>query len=230
MVISVGDAGTRRRARRRVAQDAPEDGLVPAATARPRRWAHLHGPVGTMPDPMPPLSLVLAHGASGNATSMRQHVDGLRTRGISARAIDLPKSSAERAVAVFADQIARERGAHVVIGGHSYGGRVASMLASRQSVGGLVLLSYPVHRPGHPEELRVDHWPSIGCPVLLLSGESDPFARINVLRDQVSLLRDASLHTYPGIGHGLALVLDDALDRVAEFMRSLSGAAALPGS
>jgi predicted alpha/beta-hydrolase family hydrolase len=85
----------------------------------------------------------------------------------------------------------------------------------------LILLSYPLHRPGHPEELRVEHWPQIACPVLLLSGESDPFARVDLLRANVSLLRDARLVTYPGVQHGLAPVLDDAMNQVAEFVRGL---------
>jgi predicted alpha/beta-hydrolase family hydrolase len=95
------------------------------------------------------------------------------------------------------------------------------MLAADVPVRGLVLLSYPLHRPGHPEDLRVEHWPRIACPVLLLSGESDPFARVELLREKVSLLRSAKLHTYPGVQHGLSPVLDDALDRIAEFVRSL---------
>jgi predicted alpha/beta-hydrolase family hydrolase len=152
---------------------------------------------------------------------MRPHVDGLRKRGIDAEAIDLPKGKAERAVPVFAARVGEGALASTVIGGHSYGGRVASLLAASQPPLGLVLLSYPLHRPGHPEELRVEHWPQITCPVLLLSGESDPFARTDLLRANVSLLRDARLVTYPGVQHGLGPVLDDALDHVAEFVRGL---------
>jgi predicted alpha/beta-hydrolase family hydrolase len=109
----------------------------------------------------------------------------------------------------------------VVVGGHSYGGRVASMLAAEQPVAGLVLLSYPLHRPGRPEDLRTEHWHRIGCPVLLLSGESDPFARIDLLRAAMPLLGDARLVTYPRTGHGLSAVLDDALDHVAAFVANL---------
>ena len=53
--------------------------------------------------------------------------------------------------------------------------------------------------------------------MLLLSGESDPFAEIGLLRGAVERLPDATLVTYPGVGHGLGGVLDDALDRVASF-------------
>jgi hypothetical protein len=151
---------------------------------------------------------------------MRPHVEGLRARGVEAEAIDLPKSRAERAVAVLAAAAAPHLPG-VVVGGHSYGGRVASMLAAEEGVAGLVLLSYPLHRPGHPEDLRVEHWPRITCPVLLLSGESDPFARVDLLAASVPLLPRATLHTYPGVQHGLGPVLDDALDRIASFVRGL---------
>jgi uncharacterized protein len=165
----------------------------------------------------------LAHGASGNAASMRPHVEGLRKRGIEARAIQLPVGKAEKAVAVYLRQVTDISAE--VIGGHSYGGRVASLLAAETSPLGLVLLSYPLHRPGNPElESRIPHWAKISCPVLLLSGESDPFARIDLLREGVKHLSKAELVTYPRVGHGLGPVLDDALDRVAAFAQSLSAA------
>jgi predicted alpha/beta-hydrolase family hydrolase len=164
--------------------------------------------------------VILGHGASGTAASMRPHVEGLRARGVEAEAIDLPKGNAERAVTTLAARVAQQ-GPGTVVGGHSYGGRVASMLAAREPVAGLILLSYPLHRPGHPEALRTEHWPQIRCPVLLLSGESDPFARIDLLREAVPLLHDARLITYPRVGHGLGPVLDDALDHIATFVTAL---------
>lgn len=164
----------------------------------------------------------LAHGASGSAATMRPHVDGLRARGLEARAVGLPVGRAERAVEVYRGQV--EGIASAVIGGHSYGGRVASLLAAEEAPRALVLLSYPLHRPGHPEwEARSAHWSRINCPVLLLSGESDPFARIDLLHDAVDALTDGQLVTYPRVGHGLTPVLDDALDRIAEFIRAVPG-------
>lgn len=59
----------------------------------------------------------------------------------------------------------------------------------------------------------------IACPVLLLSGEADPFARIGLLREAVTRLPDARLVTWPRLGHGLGPVLDEALDLVADFLR-----------
>ncbi|MBV9101832.1 MAG: alpha/beta hydrolase [Candidatus Dormibacteraeota bacterium] len=165
--------------------------------------------------------LLLAHGASGTAASMRPHVDGLRLRGIGARAITLPKGNAERAVPVFARLLAAAPPGSST-GGHSYGGRVASMLAASGDAptpAALVLLSYPLHRPGHPDDLRTEHWSRITCPTLLLSGDADPFARAALLRDAARLIPRAELHTYPRVGHGLAPVLDDALDRIARFLR-----------
>ena len=165
----------------------------------------------------------LAHGASGNAASMQPYVDGLRERGLEGRAISVPTGKPERAVAAYRSQVPNIAGD--IIGGHSYGGRMASILAADEQPAGLVLLSYPLHRPGHPEwETRIPHWPGIGCPVLLLSGESDPFARLDLLREAVKRLREAELVTYPHVGHGLAPVLDDALDRIARFARSLIAA------
>jgi predicted alpha/beta-hydrolase family hydrolase len=167
--------------------------------------------------------ILLGHGASGGSTTMKPYVEGLRRRGAEAGTVPatgkLPMR-AEKAADVFLAMLVEHPGA--IIGGHSYGGRVASMVAASDGVRGLVLLSYPLHRPGRREDLRTEHWPSIKCPVLLLSGESDPFARVDLLRESVKLLARAELVTYPGVGHGLARsaqALDDALDRIAQFSR-----------
>ena len=111
----------------------------------------------------------------------------------------------------------------VVVGGHSYGGRVASLAAAEHDYAGLVCFSYPLHRPGHPEgtDDRIAHWPQIACPVLLLSGEADPFARLELLRADVSRLPHGELVTYPRLGHTLKPVLEEVLDRTARFVRSL---------
>ncbi len=176
--------------------------------------------------------IYLGHGASGNAASMKPYVDGLAARGVEAASVPaagrLP-TRAEKAAEIFRDLLRDRPGS--IIGGHSYGGRVASMVAaeadgsSAAAPGGLVLFSYPLHRPGHPEELRTAHWPSITCPVLLLSGESDPFARIDLLRTAIDLLPTAELVTYPHAGHGLSRdpkLFGDALDRVVAFALRLS--------
>jgi predicted alpha/beta-hydrolase family hydrolase len=148
---------------------------------------------------------------------MRPYVKALEKRQLKASAIDLPVGKAERALPVFLQKVP----AGAIAGGHSYGGRVASMAATEVHYAALVLLSYPLHRPGHPEDLRTEHWPTIDCPVLLLSGESDPFAKVDLLRASVRLLPHAQLVTFPGVGHGLLPVIDAAMDRVAEFVRGL---------
>jgi predicted alpha/beta-hydrolase family hydrolase len=151
---------------------------------------------------------------------MTPFVEGLRSRGVDAQAIDLPKRKAEDAVPAFLDIVPSEP--NVVVGGHSYGGRVASLAAARPDApyAALVLFSYPLHPPGQPErtDARISHWPDIRCPVLLLSGESDPFARIELLRANVGKLPHAELVTYPRLGHTLKPVLGDVLDRVAVFL------------
>jgi predicted alpha/beta-hydrolase family hydrolase len=153
---------------------------------------------------------------------MKPYVVGFTRRGINALAVDLPKGSAEKAVPIFIKTSGR--GHEVVGGGQSFGGRVASMAAIEADFGGLVLFSYPLHRPGHTEELRTAHLPSIRCPTLFLSGDRDPFARIDLLREAVKLVPNARLEIFKGQGHGLLAVLDQALDVAAEFTFSLADA------
>ena len=121
--------------------------------------------------------------------------------------------------------------ARLVVGGHSYGGRVASLLAAgvnvpaagRPGIAGVVCFSYPLHLPGRPEKgLRTEHWPSIAEPMLILEGESDPFARIELLRGAMPLLARGSLVTWPGLGHGLVPVLDEALDALVAWLDAQS--------
>lgn len=168
------------------------------------------------------MRVVLGHGASGTAATMQPWVDGLRARGIDARAVDLRRGKAEDAVAGF-EAIVPD-GPDVVVGGQSFGGRVASLSAARRTYAGLVCLSYPLHRPGAPETAteRTAHWPAIRCPALLLSGTSDPFARIDLLRAHLPALPRAELVEYARLGHGLTAVRDDVLDRIAAFVDGLA--------
>jgi len=161
---------------------------------------------------------------------MTPFVVGLRARGVDASAIDLPKRRAEDAVPAF--HLVVPSTPDVVVGGHSYGGRVASLAAAEPGApyAALVLFSYPLHPPGQPDrtEARIAHWPAIRCPVLLLSGESDPFARIELLRANVARLPEAELITYPRLGHTLKPVLEDVLDRVAAFVTAAGRSGARP--
>jgi predicted alpha/beta-hydrolase family hydrolase len=174
-----------------------------------------------MPQEIVGPQIYLAHGASGNAASMGPHVAGLRKRGCEAHAVELPVGLAEKAVDRYRDQVPDLAGA--IIGGQSYGGRVATLLAAEESPRGLVLLCFPLHRPGQPDgTTRIAHFRRIKCPALFLSGEADPFARLDLLRAAVNTLPDARLVTYPRLGHSLRPVLDDALDRIADFAQTLS--------
>jgi len=170
------------------------------------------------------LHVYLGHGASGTAASMAPHVEGLRARGIDATAVDLPKRRAEDAVPVWREAVPDLP--TVAVGGQSYGGRVASLAAAQADApyAALVLFSYPLHPPGSLDRTaaRIAHWPAIRCPVLLLSGEADPFARIALLRTVVGQLHDAELVTYPRLGHTLQPVLDDVLDRTAAFLQRVA--------
>ncbi|HXN91592.1 MAG TPA: alpha/beta family hydrolase [Candidatus Sulfotelmatobacter sp.] len=147
---------------------------------------------------------------------MKPYVVGFKRRGIDAIAVDLPRGGAEKAVPVFIKTSGR--GHDVIGGGQSFGGRVASMAAIEADFGGLVLFSYPLHRPGFRDQLRTDHWPLIKCPVLFMSGDRDPFANIDLLREKVKLIRGARLEIFKGQGHGLLAVLDQALDVATDFI------------
>ncbi len=64
----------------------------------------------------------------------------------------------------------------LVLGGRSMGGRMCSLaVAEGLPAAGLVLICYPLHPPGKPEKLRVDHFPQLDLPCLFLSGTKDPF-------------------------------------------------------
>jgi pimeloyl-ACP methyl ester carboxylesterase len=165
--------------------------------------------------------ILLAPGASGNPKQLAPHAAGLRERGYKVDIVGLPKGTAERAMPLYRDAIGDDP-LDVVTGGQSFGGRVASLLAAESPPAALVLFAYPLHAPGRHEawDERTRHWPQITNPVLLLSGESDPFARIDLLRTAVGRLSNGKLVTYAGVGHGVDAVLDEALDEVDVFLRA----------
>lgn len=165
--------------------------------------------------------ILLAPGASGNPKQLAPHAAALRDRGFEVEIVSLPKGPAERAMPIYREAIGPDPSV-TVTGGQSFGGRVASLLAAESMPRALVLFAYPLHAPGRHDAWRerTAHWPRIACPVLLLSGESDPFAKIDLLREAVGQLRGATLVTYPGIGHGVGPVVERAMDEVAAFLRS----------
>lgn len=165
--------------------------------------------------------IVLAPGASGSIEQLARHAAGLERRGYSVERIALPRGQAERAVPAYQAALGPDPGT-TVTGGQSFGGRVASLLAVDLPPAALVMFAYPLHAPGRYDTWvqRTKHWPRISCPVLLLSGDSDPLARIDLLRRAVPQLPNAKLVTYPGVGHGITPVLEAALDEVNAFIRA----------
>jgi predicted alpha/beta-hydrolase family hydrolase len=166
------------------------------------------------------MRVVLGPGAMARADSLAGHVAGLRARGVAAEAIDLPTGRAERAAPVFAALAAPG----VVAGGHSFGGRAASLAAAEPGVelAGLLVFSFPLS--GRADE-RTAHFPRIRCPVLVLNGEADELSPFDVLREKVALLPDGRLVGFPGQGHTLDRgALEEALDIAARFVSSLEDA------
>jgi uncharacterized protein len=79
--------------------------------------------------------------------------------------------------------------AHVVLGGRSMGGRMCSMaVAEGLPAAGLVLMCYPLHPPGRPENLRTAHLPDLSVPCLFLCGDRDPFGTPDELSDAIDLI------------------------------------------
>ena len=77
---------------------------------------------------------------------------------------------------------------HLVIGGKSMGGRIASLIADEAAVAGLICLGYPFHPTGKPDQLRIAHLQHIKTPTLIVQGERDPFGS----RAEVSAYKLAS--------------------------------------
>jgi len=83
---------------------------------------------------------------------------------------------------------------HVIIGGKSMGGRVASYIAGdTPSVSGLVFLGYPLHPPGKPDQLRDQHLYGLKLPMLFISGTKDTFAERPLLEEVVGKIGDNAI-------------------------------------
>lgn len=109
-------------------------------------------------------------------------------------------------MAAFADRLGCDP-SELVIGGRSFGGRMCSMLAAGtdgppEPVAGLVLLSYPLHPPGKPDSLRVEHFADIDVPVLFVSGDRDPFGSPEEIQRHASVIAaPVSFAWIAGEGH-----------------------------
>jgi len=94
----------------------------------------------------------------------------------------------------------------VGLGGQSYGGRQATMLAAEMPglVETLLLFSYPLHPPGKPERLRTEHFPRLRVPCVFVHGSADPFGSVAELRSAIELIPAATaLIAVEGAGHDL---------------------------
>lgn len=149
--------------------------------------------------------VVLTHGAGGNRDSplLEQVCNEWARRGWLAVRYNLPyrrrrasgppsgSAAADRAGIVEAITLCRSLAdGPLVAGGHSYGGRLTSMVvaAGQAPVDVLTLFSYPVHPPGKPERARTEHLPSIAVPTVFTYGTSDPFGTPAEVRDAAALV------------------------------------------
>jgi predicted alpha/beta-hydrolase family hydrolase len=92
------------------------------------------------------------------------------------------------------------------LGGQSYGGRQASILASEDTglADRLLLLSYPLHAPGKPDKLRTAHFPQLQTPALFVHGTRDPFATTEEMQSAITLIpAPVQLLEVEGAGHDL---------------------------
>jgi predicted alpha/beta-hydrolase family hydrolase len=105
-----------------------------------------------------------------------------------------------------ASALRRIAGGRLFVGGHSYGGRQASMLAAADSTvaDGLLLLSYPLHPPRKPSQMRTAHFPQLSTPAAFAHGSRDPFGTLEEMRAALPLIpAPTSLLEIEGTGHDL---------------------------
>jgi uncharacterized protein len=188
-----------------------DDSLNPAVRG------FLHSPENPTGD-----ALVLTHGAGSNCTSalLVALSETFAARGYEVLRCDLPFRQERRTGPPFPFKAERDRaGLHnavsslrmkitgrIFLGGHSYGGRQATMLcaAEPELVSGLLLLSYPLHPPNKPEQLRTQHFPDLNTPALFVHGTRDPFGTVEEMSKALRLIpAKTELMTVEGAGHDL---------------------------
>ena len=176
----------------------------------------LHRPAGAED------GLVLAHGAGSdcNAPLLVAAAQAFAAAGYCVLRIDLPfrqcrpsgpppRGSAAADRDGLRQAVAAMRGmasGRLVLGGHSYGGRQASLLAAEDPgiTDALLLLSYPLHPPKRPQQLRSEHFPRLTLPVVFVHGSSDGFATPDELAAAAALIPGRTrLLPVAGAGHDL---------------------------
>ncbi|UWZ83085.1 alpha/beta hydrolase family protein [Occallatibacter riparius] len=178
---------------------------------------YLHRP----PDPAADC-LILTHGAGVNcqAPLLVALADAFCAAGITVLRCDLPfrqarpsgpppRGAAERdqgGLRAAVEAMRRMNPRHVFLGGHSYGGRQASILAASDPriADALLLLSYPLHPPKQPAQLRTAHFPSLQVPALFVHGVRDGFATSAEMESALSLIpARTEILSVVGAGHEL---------------------------
>jgi predicted alpha/beta-hydrolase family hydrolase len=193
-------------------------------------------------------TIVLTHGAGGNAKSalLIALAEKFAAQGFNVLRCDLPfrqkrpygpprpgDAALDRDGLKNAVGTVRKLGlGRVFLGGQSYGGRQAAMLCadSPDLVGGLVLLSYPLHAPGKPDQPRIQHLPKLQVPCLFVHGTRDPFGSIEEIQSAVKLIPGRTeLLGVEGAGHDLGYKGKaknvELPDRVAGAFQTLFGLA-----
>jgi len=189
---------------------------------------------------------IFAHGAGGNMNDrgVLQTTNALRSRFISVVRFNFlykeKKSSRPDAMPrlkeTYAAVIARARAElgpkSLIIGGRSMGGRAASMLAADGiDCDGLLLLAYPLHPPGKPDQLRDAHLPAIRVPVICFNGTRDPFCTPSLMEKVLERINtdwemrwvegaDHSFHVLKSSGRTDAQVLDEIADATAAWVKA----------
>ena len=137
---------------------------------------------------------------------------------------------APKLMAAIREEIARLGKGELVMGGRSMGGRMCSMVAAGvdgesppTGLAGLVLICYPLHPPGKPQQLRVEHLPEIRVPCLFVSGTRDPFGTPDELTEWTSTIPAPVTHVWvEGGGHDLKRADATIADATATFVKSVA--------
>ena len=140
--------------------------------------------------------LVITHGAGANSdtTLLKALAEAFANAGVVTLRCGPPfpaQAARDREGLRRAVEALREiAGRKVFLGGHSYGGRQASMLAAEEPdvADALLLLSYPLHPPHKPQELRTGHFGSIQIPALFVHGTRDTFGTTDEMRAALALI------------------------------------------
>jgi uncharacterized protein len=166
--------------------------------------------------------LVLTHGAGSNSKAplLVALAEAFAGAGVTVLRCDLPYRQSRHFGPPGPGDSARDRQGlkyavtalrklvpgRMFLGGHSYGGRQSTMLCADEAglVDGLLLLSYPLHPPRNPAQLRTQHLPRLQTPALFVHGTRDPFGSPEEMQSALSLIPAMTLLLrIEGAGHDL---------------------------